>query len=218
MRRFLIVDDHPLFREALITAVHAAEPDAAIIEADSMASAVAALEGETSEFDLVLLDLTMPGTAGTEGLLELRGRFPRLPILVVSALDEPRFVRQCLAYGIAGFVPKCVKRLDLAGAIQEVLAGSVYVPKDLLPHGDPQELAADPLSERVATLTPQQLRVLTFIRQGLLNKQIAYELGVGERTVKAHVSEILRKLNVISRTQAVIEMGKLDGEPAVHRM
>ncbi|MEX6504951.1 response regulator [Jiella sp. M17.18] len=210
MNRFLIVDDHPLFREALRSAVALADPEAEIAEAGTIEAAIEVLAAATRSFDLALLDLTMPGTAGFEGLLELRGRFPRLPILVVSALDEPKIVRQVLAYGVAGFVSKSARKLDLSTAITEVLAGSVYVQPGLIAAEPERPAGPGDLPARIASLTPQQLRVLSMIRQGLLNKQIAYELGVGETTVKAHVSEILRKLNVFSRTQAVIEVAKLD--------
>ena len=210
MNHFLIIDDHPLFREALRSAVALADPKAEIAEAGAIETAIEAVERAERSFDLALLDLTMPGTTGFEGLLELRGRFPRLPILVVSALDDPKVVRQVLAYGVAGFVSKSAKKLDLSTAITEVLAGSVYVQPGLIGEEPERRTDAGDLPARIASLTPQQLRVLSMIRQGLLNKQIAYELGVGETTVKAHVSEILRKLNVFSRTQAVIEVSKLD--------
>ncbi|KQT88316.1 response regulator transcription factor [Aurantimonas sp. Leaf443] len=214
MNRLLIIDDHPLFREALRMAVDAAVPGAEIVEAASIEEAIEALESAEAGFDVALLDLTMPGVSGFEGLLELRGRFPRLPLLVVSALDDPKIVRQVLSYGVAGFVSKSAKKLHLAAAITEVLAGSVYVPDGLMPAETGGAESA--LPARVASLTPQQLKVLGMIRQGLLNKQIAYELGVGETTVKAHVSEILRKLNVFSRTQAVIEIAKLDFDQITH--
>ncbi|MCK5934737.1 MAG: response regulator transcription factor [Fulvimarina manganoxydans] len=212
MNKFLIIDDHPLFREALRMAVHAAVPESETLEADSIDVAIEVIGADSNRLDLALLDLTMPGVSGFEGLLELRARFPRLPLLVVSALDDPKIVRQVLSYGVAGFVSKAAKKMDLAAAIREVLSGSVYVQAGLIPDGpeDHPDIAA--IASRIASLTPQQLRVLGMIRQGLLNKQIAYELSVGETTVKAHVSEILRKLNVFSRTQAVIEVAKLDFE------
>ncbi|EAU40094.1 probable two-component response regulator [Fulvimarina pelagi HTCC2506] len=210
MTTFLLIDDHPLFRDALRAAIEAAVPESEILETDTIEAAIVACGEETKSFDLALLDLTMPGVSGFEGLLELRARFPKLPILVVSALDDPKIVRRVLSYGAAGFVSKSAKKLDLATAITEVLSGSVYVQDELIANGPEDHPDVDSLASRVASLTPQQLRVLSMIRQGLLNKQIAYELSVGETTVKAHVSEILRKLNVFSRTQAVIEISKLD--------
>ncbi|MBU0582447.1 MAG: response regulator transcription factor [Alphaproteobacteria bacterium] len=208
--RFLIIDDHPLFREALHSAVRMAYPDVDTIEAKSIGEALDVLSGAQS-FDLALLDLTMPGVQGFEGLLELRTRYPRLPVVVVSGHDDPRIISEALSYGAAGFISKSVRKSDLAAAIRSVMEGAVHVPENYagLPADDDSADRAE-MVRRLSTLTPQQLRVLHMLRQGLLNKQIAYELQVGETTVKAHVSEILRKLNVYSRTQAVIEVSKLD--------
>lgn len=208
--RFLIIDDHPLFREALHSAVRLAYPEVDTVEARSIAEALELL-ADPKPFDLALLDLNMPGVHGFEGLLQLRTRHPRLPVVVVSGYEEPRIVAEALSYGAAGFIPKSVRKSDLADAIRSVMDGAIYVPENYegkAPDVDSADRAD--LVQRLARLTPQQLRVLQMLRQGLLNKQIAYELQVGETTVKAHVSEILRKLNVYSRTQAVIEVSKLD--------
>ncbi len=208
--KFLVVDDHPLFLEALQRAIGVTYADAAITTATSIASAKEVL-AKDQQFDLVLLDLSMPGTRGFDGLLEIRTLFPKLPVVVVSGLEDPRIIHEVMTYGAAGFIPKSVRMNELADAIQAVMSGSVSLPKNYRP---PQAVnpAARPmdLAQRLASLTPQQLRVLLMLRQGMLNKQIAYELDVGETTVKAHVSEILRKLNVASRTQAVIEAAKID--------
>lgn len=213
--RFLIVDDHPLFREALQSAIHLAYPDAEILEATSIESAKAMLAAR-KDVDLVLLDLSMPGTRGFDGLLELRTQYPRLPIVVVSGMEDGRIIREALSYGIAGFIPKSARKPELAEAIREVMNGAVYVPRDFGSDQPSQPAPAQSdLVKRLMTLTPQQLRVLQMIRQGKLNKQIAYELDVGETTVKAHVSEILRKLNVYSRTMVVIEVSKIDFDAVV---
>lgn len=207
---FLVVDDHPLFREALQLAIQAAYPDARIVEASSIAAARDFLS-TAGPFDLVLLDLSMPGIRGFEGLLELRTLSPKLPIVIVSAHEDPRIIHEAMTYGAAGYISKSVRKPELAEAIQDVMEGLVYLPKGYDP---PRALAGNlrdgDLATRLASLTPQQLRVLQMLRQGLLNKQIAHELDVGETTVKAHVSEILRKLNVASRTQAVIEVARID--------
>ena len=208
--RFLIVDDHPLFREALQLAIQTAYPEAEIVEASSIAAAQAALASE-QPFDLLLLDLTMPGTRGFDGLIELRTARPKQPILVVSAHEDPRIVHEAMTCGAAGYISKSVKKSDLAEAIQDVMAGLVVLPKGYAPPAsDGTATRESDLTARVASLTRQQLRVLQMVRQGMLNKQIAHELGVGETTIKAHVSEIMRKLNVVSRTQAVIEVARLD--------
>ena len=205
----LIVDDHPLFVEALKLVIQAKLPDASLAEAASIEAARAALE-QGGPFDLVLLDLSMPGTRGLDGLIELRTRHPRLPIVVVSALEDPRIIHEVMSCGAAGFISKAMRGTELGEAIQEVMAGSVVLPRGYEPSQVEGTGSTSDLTARLATLTPQQVRVLQMLRQGLLNKQIAYDLGVGETTVKAHVSEILRKLKVSSRTQAVIESSKVD--------
>jgi DNA-binding NarL/FixJ family response regulator len=204
--QILIVDDHPLFREALRGAVSAVLDGAEVEEADGIEAACRVLERQRN-LDLALLDLGMPGVSGFEGLIALRTRFPRVPVVIVSALDDPRVMEEAIRLGAAGFVPKTIDRPLLAQALQTVLHGEVYLPVADLRAGTVKE---DGLAARLAELTPQQLRVLQMIRQGLLNKQIAHELKIGETTVKAHVSEVLRKLKVVSRTQAVIETAKLD--------
>ncbi|ODN72223.1 response regulator transcription factor [Methylobrevis pamukkalensis] len=206
---FLIVDDHPLFREALQSVIRCDFPSATIAEAGSIDLACAKL-GDGLDVDLALVDLSMPDTHGFDGLLRLRTAFPRLPLAVVSAMEDPRIVREALSYGIAGFIPKSSRREELARAIGDIMSGLVYVPAGTETAGEPADRARADIVARMKTLTPQQIRVLQMLRQGLLNKQIAYELTVGETTVKAHVSEILRKLGVYSRTQAVIEAGKID--------
>lgn len=209
--RLLLVDDHPLFREALASAIALAFPGAELHEADGIRGACEILDRHPA-IDLTLLDLTMQGVAGFDGLVTIRTRFPRVPILIVSGLEEPRIMHEAVRHGAAGFVPKAVDKATLTRAISEVLGGALFMPPD---HAAPPAPARPnsrkpPLAERVARLTPQQMRVLTMIRQGKLNKQIAHELQVGDSTVKAHVSEILRKLEVISRTQIVIETAYLD--------
>ncbi|MCI9882148.1 MULTISPECIES: response regulator [Methylobacterium] len=206
----LIVDDHPLFRDALASAVGLAYPDATLHEADGIASACAVLTAQPA-IEIILLDLSMQGVTGFEGLLTIRAQAPRVPILVVSGLEDPRIIREALDHGAAGFVPKAVDKATLTRAIADVLAGGLSVPAKL-PNATlaPSSARKAPIAERVASLTPQQVRVLAMIRQGKLNKQIAHELQVGDSTVKAHVSEILRKLDVISRTQIVIETALLD--------
>lgn len=207
----LIVDDHPLFVEALELVIQGTFQDAAVTKATSIETARSALDTK-GPFDLVLLDLSMPGTRGLEGVIELRTRYPKLPIVVVSALDDPRIIHEVIQCGVAGYISKSTRGSDLGRALNDVMEGAVVVPKDYEPPTTNGASGASDLAARIATLTPQQVRVLQMLRQGLLNKQIAYDLGVGETTVKAHVSEILRKLKVSSRTQAVIEASKIDFE------
>lgn len=207
----LIVDDHPLFVEALEQVIQGAFSDAVVMKATSIETARAVLD-DKGAFDLVLLDLSMPGTRGLEGVIELRTRYPKLPIVVISALEDARIIHEVMQCGVAGYISKSTRGGDLGQALQDVMDGAVVVPKDFQPPNATGGSDASDLAARIATLTPQQVRVLHMLRQGLLNKQIAYDLGVGETTVKAHVSEILRKLKVSSRTQAVIEASKIDFE------
>lgn len=213
MTRIFIVDDHPMFRDASHAAVRLALPDAEVIEAGSIDAACKTIERQGAA-DLLLLDLMLPGISGFDGLILIRTRFPRLPVIVVSGLEDARIAAEAIRLGAAGFVPKSVDKATLAEALTEVLSGAVFVPRSLAHaiRGMKAAGAGQDIAARIAELTPSQIRVLQFIRQGLLNKQIAHELGVGETTVKAHVTEILRKLKVTSRTQIVIETQHLDFE------
>jgi DNA-binding NarL/FixJ family response regulator len=205
----VIADDHPLFRDALRQAVASVVTSARIDEAGSFEELTALLD-QDSDVDLVLLDLTMPGISGFSGLIYLRAQFPAIPVVIVSASDDGGTIRQSLDFGASGFIPKRFGVDTLRDAIMKVLNGDVWVPEDtdLSSQTDP-ELAR--LRDRLVTLTPQQVRVLMMLSEGLLNKQIAYELGVSEATIKAHVSAILQKLGVESRTQAVIAAAKIAG-------
>jgi DNA-binding NarL/FixJ family response regulator len=205
----LIVDDHPLFVEALQRAISTAFPETTAHSAISLAAAKQHLTSGTP-FDIVLLDLALPGIRGFDGLLELRTLYPRLPIVVVSAHEDPRIVQDVMRYGAAGFISKSADRSEIAEAIKDVLEGSLTLPKGYQPPEVPASETHSDIVRRLRSLTPKQLSVLRMLRQGLLNKQIAHELQIEETTVKAHVSEILRKLNVSSRTQAVIEAQKID--------
>ncbi len=164
------------------------------------------------------IDLSLPGTTGFSGLIRLRTSRPKLPILVVSGHEEPAVVREALTLGIAGYVPKSTSKKRLAEAIAKALAGDVYepeLPRSVAVEARPSEESR--ILQRLRDLTPQQLAVLELVREGRQNKVIAHELKLAETTIKAHVSEVLRKLGVASRTQAVIEVAKVDFE-AVKKM
>jgi DNA-binding NarL/FixJ family response regulator len=206
--RFLIADDHPLFRGALREAVSGLFEHVEIGEAGSFEDVAKLLESG-GEVDLILLDLNMPGVRGFSGLIYLRAQYPSVPIVVVSANDDPTVIRRCMDLGTSGFIPKTLGIEEMRAAIKRVLEGGVWTPPDVdLSAGADTETAN--LMARLASLTPQQVRVLMMLSEGLLNKQIAYELGVSEATVKAHVSAILQKLGVESRTQAVITAAKIE--------
>jgi len=204
--RLVIADDHPLFRGAMREAISGLLPNADIAEAGTFDDTV---EMISVDVDLVLLDLTMPGVRGFSGLMYLRAQYPSVPVIVVSANDEPAAIRRCMEFGASGFIPKTLGIEAMRTAISRVLAGGVWTPPDVDLTGAADVEAAEMMA-RMGTLTPQQVRVLMMLSEGLLNKQIAYQLGVSEATVKAHVSAILQKLGVESRTQAVIAAAKIE--------
>jgi len=206
--RLVIADDHPLFRGALREAVTGLFEHVDIAEAGTF-NEVAELLDRGNDVDLVLLDLTMPGVRGFSGLMYLRAQYPGVPVIVVSANDDPAAIRRCMEFGASGFIPKTLGVEAMRAAISRILSGGVWTPPDVdLTAGSDAETAE--LMGRMATLTPQQVRVLMMLSEGLLNKQIAYQLSVSEATVKAHVSAILQKLGVESRTQAVIAAAKIE--------
>jgi DNA-binding NarL/FixJ family response regulator len=206
--RLAIADDHPLFRGALREAVSGLFDQVEIAEAGSFDDLSQLLE-RGGELDLILLDLAMPGVRGFSGLMYLRAQYPSVPVVVVSANDDPAVIRRCMDFGASGFIPKTLGIEPIRDAVANVLKGGVWTPPDVdLSAAADAETAA--LMARLTALTPQQVRVLMMLSEGLLNKQIAYELGVSEATVKAHVSAILQKLGVESRTQAVIAASKIE--------
>lgn len=211
MTRILIADDHPLFRAALRQAVMQSVDGAEVAEVDRLEAVHADLEAHP-ETDLVLLDLFMPGSEGLTGLVSVRCQHPSIAVVVVSALEDPAIVRRALDHGAQGFIPKSASLEELAVALQTVLRCEDYLPPALRPavgrqpgHDEDRELAA-----RFASLTPQQYRVLERVARGQLNKQIADALGIQERTVKAHLSDIFLRLGVRNRTQAGVLFQKLD--------
>ncbi len=206
--RIVIVDDHPLFRGALNQALSASLDSSEIIEAGSLDELTQKLAAGL-DVDLILLDLTMPGVQGISGLVFLRGQHPEIPVVIVSANDDPVTIRRCMECGASGFVPKSQPVEQIRTAVRSVLDGNIWSPPDvdlsIVGDDDTSDLIA-----RLSSLTPQQVRVLMMLGEGLLNKQIAYKLGVSEATIKAHVSAILQKLGVDSRTQAVIVVNRID--------
>jgi DNA-binding NarL/FixJ family response regulator len=187
-----------------------------IVEAGDFKAARAAA-ADNPDADLMLLDLTMPGVSGLSGLIALRAEYVSLPVVVVSASDDQATVRRALDLGASGFISKSASIDEIRDGIRAVLLGDVWTPRDF-ELGPEQDAEIGELIKRLQTLTPQQSRVLGMLAEGLLNKQIAYELSVSEATIKAHVSAVLQKLGVDSRTQAVIQLSKigadmLDGDP-----
>lgn len=211
-REILVADDHPLFREALRHALGRAVPDAEVVEADSVAALLDVAE-QHPDAELLLLDLNMPGAQGFSALVQMRSHFPSLPVVIISANEDPAVIRRSIGHGAAGFVPKSSTVDQMVEALQAVLEGDAWVPAsvDVEPAG--LEAPEADVASRLASLTPQQFRVLTMLSSGLLNKQIAYELSVSEATVKAHMTAIMQKLGATNRTQAVVLSQRLALDP-----
>jgi DNA-binding NarL/FixJ family response regulator len=209
----LIADDHPLFRSAMHQALTLGlGSDVTLVEASSISELEQRLDVK-SDWDLVLLDLNMPGAYGFSGLSLLRGQYPQVPVVMVSAEEEPAVMARAREFGAVGFIPKSSPLDVIQQAVRAVLDGDVWWPVQALQdvHVSAEARAA---SDGLASLTPQQFRVLTMVCEGLLNKQIAYELSVSEATVKAHVTAIFRKLNVRTRTQAALLLQQLESIPS----
>ncbi len=205
--KILIADDHPLVCAALTHTLGAAMPSATILTASSL-NALEVSIAEHPDLDLALLDLHMPGARGFSGLLLLRGQRPELPVIVISSNDHPRTIARAQQFGAAGFLPKSAPLADMLGAIASVMAGGSCFPRHEVTRSDEDAK----LAARLAQLTPQQMRVLMCIADGLLNKQIAYELHLAENTVKVHVAAVLHKLGCHTRTHAALLAKRLEAE------
>ncbi|WP_341504129.1 response regulator transcription factor [Gallaecimonas sp. GXIMD4217] len=205
MPEILIADDHPLFRSAIRLAIESQGQDLQVRECCDADSLFAQLDGD--EPDLVLLDLTMPGAHGFSCLLQLRERYPALPVVIISAHEDDQSLSRAHRYGALGFIPKSADLAVIGDALASVLAGELWYPD----HFQPRQQAAEEqaLADGLAALTPQQYKVLALFAEGLLNKQVAHELEVSEATIKAHATAIFKKLNVRNRTQAVIALQSL---------
>lgn len=204
----IVADDHPLFRTAIKEALEAEQGETRFLEANSFES-LQKLVDEQQEVDLVLLDLHMPGVSGFAGLVYLCKRYPSVPVVIISANEDPVVIKRALEHGAAGFIPKSSSMEAIKEAIAAVLMGEIWSPPQARSTAGGRSASELELAERMAQLTPQQYKVLMMMSQGLLNKQIGYELGVSEATVKAHVTAIMSKLGVNNRTQAVLAAQRL---------
>ncbi len=213
MYNILIADDHPLFREAICNVIRSGFPGCNILETADLDSTLL-LAVEHDNLDLILLDLNMPGMSGLNGLMSLRNEAPTTPVVIVSAEQDKHIVLQAITYGAVGFITKSTPREQMTAAIEQVLNGHVYLPADIIrstqvnTRRTPREATVSP--ELLQALTRKQLQVLERMAKGESNKQIAYNLDIAETTVKAHVSAILRKLNVHNRVQAILSVGDID--------
>jgi DNA-binding NarL/FixJ family response regulator len=204
----IVADDHPLFRAAIKQALAMQDGATQFLEANSFES-LQSLVDEQREVDLVLLDLHMPGVSGFAGLVYLCKRYPSVPVVIISANEDPLVIQRALEHGAAGFIPKSSSMDLIKEAIEAVLMGEIWSPPQPPRNSRGQNPSELDLAERMVQLTPQQFKVLMMMSQGLLNKQIGYQLNVSEATVKAHVTAIMSKLGVNNRTQAVLAAERL---------
>lgn len=207
--KVIIADDHPLFRTALTQAVLQAFGTSKVLEAGTLDDLQALLEKETAA-DLLLLDLQMPGTFGYSGLIFMREKYPELPLVIVSGNETPKTIHHCIAYGASGFIPKSLSLPEMAAALKAVEAGEIWIPAFAQNNHHEVDLGQQELARILGSLTPQQYRVLSYMSQGLLNKQIAYEMDLSISSIKAYMTAILKKFGMFRRTQIVAAMKQLD--------
>ncbi|QDE31540.1 MULTISPECIES: response regulator transcription factor [Shewanella] len=205
----IIADDHPLFRNALRLALSNTFEKTQWFEADSAEALQRVIDQKEIVFDLILLDLQMPGSHGYSTLIHLRTHYPDIPVVVISAHEDINTISRAVHYGSSGFIPKSASMEVLGEALNAVLYGDIWLPKGTQVVPIPDD-PSDQMASRLTDLTPQQYRVLQMFAEGLLNKQIAYDFGVSEATIKAHATAIFRKLGVRNRTQAVIALQQLE--------
>jgi len=206
--KFLIADDHPLYREALISALRPLFENVDIIQSDNLDSTLQALQ-QNSDFDLVMLDLNMPGCDSFYGLIRVSQDFPKVPVAVISASDSADVVSKVMSLGAKGFIPKATATQTIADALKQIMDGNNWLPEGMQTSIE-QDAPVIDIAKLVGELTPKQFQALKLLQNGLLNKQIAFDLNITEATVKAHISAVFRKLNVNNRTQAVVLLKNLD--------
>lgn len=204
--KVIIADDHPLFRQALLETLKAKLAQTKWLEAETV-NELNNLLSSDSDADLLLLDLNIPGAHGFNTLVHVRKHFPQIPVVIVSAYEDNDTINNAMNYGASGFVPKSTPVETIFEAIRQVLQGGLWTPASL---DDPCQESKSAMADRISSLTQQQYKILMMFAEGMLNKQIAYDLSVSEATIKAHATAIFRKLNVRNRTQAVIALGQLD--------
>ncbi|WP_336958613.1 response regulator transcription factor [Sphingobium aquiterrae] len=207
IERVLIIDDHPLVRDGLRSVIAVSFDGCEVLEAATLDEALGTLEKQ-SNFDLILLDLNIPDVKRLDGLRLLRARYPILPVVMVSGALDRQVVQEALAAGAAGFIPKSMKRSAIVEALHRIISGEIYLP-EVIGEAPPSSMEDSDILMRIDSLTPQQKTVLGHLVNGRLNKQIAHDLNVSMTTVKAHVSAILQKMGVFSRTQAVIKANRV---------
>ncbi len=208
MYHFHVADDHPLFRNAILEVIKRHYPDSMVSESMDLDSTIKELE-LNNETDLLLLDLHMPGSQDLFGLIMVREKFPSIPVAIISADEDSNTINRAMGHGASGYIPKSCSPQIIHEAIHTMLDGGRWVADDIRNNLTPLDSEEKDLAAKIATLTPQQYRVLCYLREGWLNKQIGFELGITEATIKAHITAIFRKLGISNRTQAVIMLSKM---------
>jgi len=208
MYHFHVADDHPLFRNAILEVMKRDYPDSIVAESMDLDSTIKGLE-KNDETDLLLLDLHMPGSQDLFGLIMVREKFPSIPVAIISADEDSSTINRAMGHGASGYIPKSCSPQLIHEAVRTMLDGGRWVPEVFRNSLTPVDEEEKDLAAKIATLTPQQYRVLCYLREGWLNKQIGYELGITEATIKAHITAIFRKLGISNRTQAVIMLSKM---------
>jgi DNA-binding NarL/FixJ family response regulator len=209
--KVIVADDHPLFREAMKQVLPQVIADCIVVEAESFFELEQKL-AEQSDTDLVLMDLHMPGNKGFVGLNLIKAEYPAVAVVMVSATETAQIIHRAFKFGASAYIPKSSPFEVIKTAISQVMLGETWMPEELKQEVEVTQSPSDDFASRIASLTPQQFKVLNMIANGQLNKQIAYDLNIQETTVKQHVSSILRKLNVINRTQAGVLFNQMEVE------
>ncbi len=206
IEKIIIADDHPLFRQALMTVLQGHFSEATLLEADTIAQLDILLQNNnTGDVDLILLDLDIPGAQGFSTLINIRAEYPEIGVVVISGIDDQDTINKAMHHGAAGFIPKSTPVASMVEAIEKVFTGELWTPSGGY-NAQNTEISQD---ERIDSLTPQQHKILLMFADGMLNKQIAYDLGLAESTIKSHASTIFLKLGVRNRTQAVIVLNEI---------
>jgi DNA-binding NarL/FixJ family response regulator len=217
--KVLVIDDHPLFGEALCEAVALALPDVEAVAVTAIDAAIHEISKASGGFDLILLDLMLPDLMGVEGLAEIKARFRELPILVISEYYSHRLARWLFTCGARGFLTKSENKSEIAIAARKVIAGKLYISRpvrhnlQVLP-----DFELDQIFKRMSWLSPKEIRVLSRLRKGFRNKDIAKAFDVSEKTIKAQMTSTMRKLDVNNRTQAASEFSNMGFEQLVSQL
>lgn len=207
MYQFHVADDHPLFRNAILEVIQGHYPGAIVRQSVNLDDTIQELDASDAEdIDLLLLDLHMPGSTGLFGLVMVREKFPSIPVAIISASEDTSIINRAMGHGASGYIPKSCSPRDIHQAIDTIMNGDRWVPEEFKTSITPVNNDEKDLAAKISTLTPQQYRVLCYLREGWLNKQIGYEMGVTEATIKAHITAVFKKLEITNRTQAVILM------------